>query len=53
MKVTLKCFIARDCDSIFDRAETPMTLTEFRQSLTATDPPAGITPALGGEIGFR
>jgi hypothetical protein len=25
-----------------------MTLDEFRQSLTATEPPAGLTPALAG-----
>jgi len=25
-----------------------MTLDDFRQSLTATEPPAGLTPALAG-----
>jgi hypothetical protein len=33
---------------VFLQSLSKMTLDEFRESLTATEPPAGLTPALAG-----
>src|ERR1700687_3057812 len=45
--------ISRQCPcrsepAVFRGSETQMTLDDFRQSLAATEPPAGLTHALAG-----
>ena len=37
-----------ECSDLLPKLKLKMTLDEFRQSLTATEPPAGLTHALAG-----